>query len=159
MPKLKLISNETEPFVPSYCRDVENPTTFFVKRMGKGQLDRLTVMFERGTRKGKGKNWESFRTAEFQKAIWKNSVFAIENLDDADGRPMGRIEDPDEIARVYETLPAEPASEVIAFVQNISTLDEDEEGNSSSAPGSERSSRSDERTGEPGTASTAEPTD
>jgi hypothetical protein len=156
---LKLISDEVEPFVPSCEKHAEHPTTFFVKRMGKGQLDRLTVLFERGIKKGKGKDWESFRTAEFQKEIWKKCVFAIENLSDKDGRPMDRIEDPGTILEVYENLPAEPASEVIAFVQNISALDEDEAGNLPSAPGSEPFSPSDGKNGLPGSAATAEPTD
>jgi hypothetical protein len=156
---LKLISDEVELFVPTSEQGRENPTTFGVVRMGKGQLDRLTVTFERGTRKKKGKTWESFQTAEFQKAIWRQSVRWVENLADKDGNVMPRVEDPDELAKLWEMLPAEPASEVIAYVQGMSTLDEDEEGNSDLAPDSEHSSRSTASDGPDGIATTVAATD
>lgn len=134
---LKLISNEVEEFVCAADRDSDSPTTFGVVRMGKGQLDRLTIQFERGVRKEGGKTWESFRADRFQRAIWKASVKWVKNVKRADGTVAELIEDAAELGALWDILPGEPASEVIGYVQGISTLDEDEEGNSGSVPDSE----------------------
>lgn len=156
---LKLISNEVERFVCSADRDSDNPTVFGVVRMGKGQLDRLTVQFERGVRKEGGKTWESFRADRFQRAIWKAAVKWVENLKGADGTVTARIDDPTELAALWEALPGEPASEVIGYVQGISTLDEDEEGNSGSVPDSDVSRDSTASSGARTNAATADSTD
>jgi len=155
---LKLISNEVEEFVCSADKDSDSPTIFGVVRMGKGQLDRLTIQFERGVRKEGGKTWESFRADKFQRAIWKASVKWVKNLRRADGSTAVLIDDPGELVALWDILPGEPASEVIGYVQGISTLDEDEEGNSGSVPDSDVSGATTESSGARTTATTADST-
>jgi hypothetical protein len=155
---LKLISNEVEEFVCAADRDSDNPTVFGVVRMGKGQLDRLTIQFERGVRKEGGKTWESFRADRFQRAIWKASVKWIKNLKRADGTVAELIDAPSELVALWDALPGEPASEVIGYVQGISTLDEDEEGNSGSVPDSDVSGDTTASSGARTSATTADST-
>ena len=152
---LKLVTNEVEEFKCTADEDAEVPTIFGVVRMGKGQVDRISVSLERGVRKAKGRTWESYRTAELQKQIWSKSIKWVKNIRDAGGVVRELIDNKDELLAIWDDLPSVPASEVIAFVQGISTLDEDEEGNSGSVPESEASEVSTKVSGEPTSATTA----
>lgn len=156
---LKLVSNEVEEFKCSADEDAEVPTVFGVVRMGKGQVDRISVNLERGVRKQKGVTWESYRTAELQKQIWGKSIRYVKNIRDAEGKARDLIEDRDELLRIWDILPSVPASEVIAHIQGISNLDEDEEGNSGSVPDSDVSEASTRSSGARTSATTADSTD
>ncbi|MBU8871384.1 MAG: hypothetical protein KOO60_11020 [Gemmatimonadales bacterium] len=156
---LKLVSNEVEEFKCSADEGVEVPTIFGVVRMGKGQVDRISVNLERGVRKQKGVTWESYRTAALQKEIWSKSIRYIKNIRDAKGNVRDLVDDRDELLRIWDILPSVPASEVIAHIQGISSLDEDEEGNSGSVPDSDASEDSTRNLGERTSAPTADSTD
>jgi hypothetical protein len=155
---LKLISNEVEPFVPKDQRDMPNPTVFGVVRMGKGQSDRLMTQVERGVRKLGGKQWESVKVDKFQRAIWKN-VKWIKNIARADGVVAEIIDDPKELMDIYDVFPTQAAAEVIGYINCISALDEDEEGNSGSVPDSAVSGDTTASSGAPTSATTAVSTD
>jgi len=137
MPRLKLISDEVIEFIPSICRSddpTDVPTVFGIKQLGKGQLDRMTALLERGVRKTKGKDFESWRVAELHKATWKTGLVWVKGLDDATGKSLGVIDDPKELAELYDSLPPVAVSEVIEAIQGMSDLDEDEAKNSPSPP-------------------------
>ena len=155
---LKLISNEVEEYIPRDQRDDPNPTKFGVIRMGKGQSDRLMTQVERGTRKSGGREWESVKADKFQRAVWKN-VKWIKNIARADGTVAELIDDPKELLDAYDIFPTQAASEVVGYINCISGLDEDEEGNSGSVPDSECSEDSTGSSGEPTSAPTAVSTD
>ena len=155
---LKLISNEVEEYIPEDQRDSTDPTVFGVVRMGKGQSDRLMTQIERGVRKSGGKQWESVKADKFQRAVWKN-VKWIKNITRADGTLVVILDDPKELMDIYDSFPSQAASEVIGYINCISALDEDEEGNSGSVPDSECSEGSTESSGEPTSAPTAVSTD
>ena len=152
---LKLVSNEVEEFICSADKDADVPTVFGVVRMGKGQVDEISVNLERGVRKQKGVTWESYKTAALQKKIWQRSIRFVKNIRDAEGNVRDLIDDKDELLRLWPILPSVPASEVIAHIQGISTLDEDEEGNSGSVPDSDVSEDSTTSSGERTSATTA----
>lgn len=155
---LNLVSNKVEEFICPGDRDSAVPTVFGIVRMGKGQVDEISVNLERGVRKAKGVTWESYKTAALQKKIWQRSVRYVKNIRDAEGNICELIDDEDRLMAIWEILPAVPASEVIAFVQGISTLDEDQEGNSGSAPDSEPSEEPTPGSGELTSAPTADST-
>lgn len=154
---MKLISNEVEEFICKDEREHERPTVFGVVRLGKGKLDRLTVQVERGTRKKAGIEWESYRGDKFQRAVWRESVKWIRNLERADGTIADLIDDPKELEALWEFMPG-AVSEVVGFVQGMSILDEDEEGNSGSVPDSEDSEEPTESSGVHTSATTADST-
>lgn len=155
---LKLISNEVEEFIPKDQRDDPNPTVFGVVRMGKGQSDRLMAQVERGVRKSKGIEWESLKADKFQRAIWKN-VKWIKNIARADGSVAKLIDDASELMELYDIFPTQAAAEVIGYINCISGLDEDEEGNSDSVPDSESSGAVETSSGTPTSAPSAEAVD
>lgn len=132
MPKVKLVSNEVEEFVPPSCRSDDpddQPTTFGVIRMGQGQLDRMTEHLERGTHKKSGVEWEQYKVAKLHSSIWKRNVKWVSNVITASGETLAMVDNPDDVEALYETMPAQVSQEVIGFIQGISGLDEDEAKN------------------------------
>jgi len=158
---VKLISNEVERFVLKDERDDPNPTVFGIRRIAKGRMDRLQSKIKREeNRKSRRTVVESAITYEYQKALWRECVPWVENVEAADGSVIARIEDRAELDDLWDNkMPSGAGDEIAAYIMDISELDEDEVGNSSSERVSTRSESSIPTSGAGSTAKSAKSAD
>jgi len=130
---VKLISKEIQEFTPPSEEGDTRPVVFGIIKISKPQMDRLTASL--GHRKKKG--WEQMQTAEMQLKLWQRCVKWVKDVFDPDtGEYVPLTDDRKALDELYERLPSGIGTELMAELQGISSLDEDEIKNSESESGS-----------------------
>jgi hypothetical protein len=145
---VKLISKEIQEFIPPSEDGEERPVVFGIVKISKPEMDHLTATL--GHRKKKG--WEQMQTSAMQTRLWQKCVKWIRDAYDPDtGEYLPLVDDREGLDALYKRLPSAVGTEVMAELQGMSSLDEDEVKNSGSESGS-----SHDETPSPGSSSSGE---
>jgi hypothetical protein len=130
---VKLISKEVQEFTPPSEEGEDRPVVFGIKKISKPQMDHLTASL--GHRKKKG--WEQMQTELMQRKLWQKCVKWVKDAYDPDADCfIDFIDERKALDELYERLPSGVGTELMAELQGMSSLDEDEAKNSESESGS-----------------------